>query len=234
VLFSGGVDSAILLGQTLRAGTPAWPLYVLQGYRWEKEELAAARRFHRALKKQFGARLGGLSVARLESPGGAAPPWASAAKGRAAAVPDEASPDEAVYLPGRNLALIAQGAMLALRLGVARVQLGTLKANPFPDARPAFFRAAERAVYEAMRWKIEIETPLARMNKTEALRAGAGLPLEFTISCLQPAGGIQCGRCNKCEERRRAFAEAGLIDGANYKTKNSTRRSRSSRRRSPK
>jgi 7-cyano-7-deazaguanine synthase len=45
---------------------------------------------------------------------------------------------------------------------------------------------------------------------------GDGLPLELTFSCLRPVGGLHCGRCNKCAERRRGFAEAGLPDPTQY------------------
>jgi 7-cyano-7-deazaguanine synthase len=45
------------------------------------------------------------------------------------------------------------------------------------------------------------------------------LPLELTFSCIRPAGERHCGSCNKCAERRQAFASAGLKDPTDYNVK---------------
>jgi 7-cyano-7-deazaguanine synthase len=59
---------------------------------------------------------------------------------------------------------------------------------------------------------VRILRPYAGLDKTEVMRRGRGLPLGLTFSCLRPAHGRHCGRCNKCRERREAFADAGLRD----------------------
>jgi 7-cyano-7-deazaguanine synthase len=38
----------------------------------------------------------------------------------------------------------------------------------------------------------------------------------LTFSCMRPVDGKHCGTCNKCAERRRAFASAGLSDPTEY------------------
>ena len=50
------------------------------------------------------------------------------------------------------------------------------------------------------------------------IRLGAtlGVPLELTLSCMQPVDGLHCGRCSKCRERRDAFTEAGVDDPTPY------------------
>jgi 7-cyano-7-deazaguanine synthase len=52
------------------------------------------------------------------------------------------------------------------------------------------------------------------MNKSDVIRLGRELnvPLELTLSCMQPRDGLHCGTCSKCRERRDAFAEAGGAD----------------------
>jgi 7-cyano-7-deazaguanine synthase len=48
------------------------------------------------------------------------------------------------------------------------------------------------------------------------IRRARELPLEHTFSCIAPIEGRHCGRCNKCAERRRAFAAAGVDDPTEY------------------
>jgi 7-cyano-7-deazaguanine synthase len=43
-----------------------------------------------------------------------------------------------------------------------------------------------------------------------------GIPLELTLSCMNPRGGLHCGMCSKCRERRDAFNEAGIDDPTRY------------------
>ena len=70
---------------------------------------------------------------------------------------------------------------------------------------------------------LEVVTPSAHLSKAEVLalavvlgRGRSGLPIEHTFSCIAPADGSHCGRCNKCAERRKAFAEAGIEDRTQY------------------
>jgi 7-cyano-7-deazaguanine synthase len=56
------------------------------------------------------------------------------------------------------------------------------------------------------------------MKKSDVVQLGAslGVPLELTLSCMQPAGELHCGRCSKCRERRDAFIESGVTDPTEY------------------
>lgn len=212
-LISGGLDSAVMLGLALDRGDRVLPLYVRQGFVWEDEEEAAVRRFLGALQRRAPAGLMEFQVSRLSAPRRFVGAWALDADRPA---PAADSPDEAVYLPGRNLGLLTQAALAAYSHGLGRIQIGALSGNPFPDATPAFFRAFERCVAEAMRWRVGIEAPLGRLTKTETLELGLRFPLDRTLSCIRPCGGAHCGRCNKCEERRLAFRRAGLPDPTHY------------------
>jgi len=42
------------------------------------------------------------------------------------------------------------------------------------------------------------------------------VPLELTLSCMNPDKGRHCGRCSKCRERRDAFLEIGAEDPTTY------------------
>jgi 7-cyano-7-deazaguanine synthase len=131
-------------------------------------------------------------------------------------VPGADTPDDAVYLPGRNVLLLAKAILWCHLRGVPAVALAPLEGNPFPDATPAFFRAYQDVVNGAVGGAVRVVQPYRGLSKAEVLVRGRDLPLERTFSCIRPAGGLHCGACNKCAERRHAFAAAGLPDRTRY------------------
>jgi 7-cyano-7-deazaguanine synthase len=214
ILVSGGLDSAILLGETLRAGRIVQPLYVRNGLIWEAVELDYLRNYLAALKSP---RLRPLHI--LDLPVGDLYPSHWSLTGRA--VPDADSPDEAVFLPGRNVLLLAKAILWCHLQEVPAVALAPLASNPFPDATPEFFRDYEAIVNRAITGSVRVLRPYAGLTKREVMRRGAGLPLELTFSCIHPTGTLHCGRCNKCTERRRAFADAQTHDPTKYAARTS-------------
>ncbi len=131
-------------------------------------------------------------------------------------VPDEKSDDAAVYLPGRNVLLLGKSMLWCHLRGIDALALGHLSSNPFPDATEKFFRTYQDVVNLATGGQVRIIRPFAEMSKADVMRLGASLPLELTFSCIDPRSGRHCGSCNKCGERRAAFASAGLVDKTNY------------------
>ena len=212
VLVSGGVDSAVALAEAAHGPEPVLPVYVRSGLVWEPAEMYWLCRFLPSLDSPA---LRPLEV--LEMPVGDlyGEHWSLTG----ADPPGDESPDEAVYLPGRNLLLLAKTGVLAIRRGCRAIVMGPLAANPFPDARRLFFDRMAEVLGLAMGLDgpLPIETPLAGLSKSEVVRRGRGLRLDLTFSCLAPEPGHRhCGRCNKCAERMRGFAEAGLQDPTDY------------------
>jgi 7-cyano-7-deazaguanine synthase len=97
--------------------------------------------------------------------------------------------------------------------------LGSLAGNPFPDATPDFFAATSRALSLGLDAQISIAAPFAALHKADVIKKGIelGVPLELTLSCMQPKDGRHCGKCSKCRERRDAFREAGVEDLTAYR-----------------
>jgi 7-cyano-7-deazaguanine synthase len=209
ILVSGGLDSAILLGETLRAGRTVQPLYVRSGLIWEAVELDYLRRFLDALKEPKLRSLHGLDVPVNDL---YPPHWSLTGRD----VPDAKSPDEAVFLPGRNVLLLAKAILWCHLHSVGAVALAPLASNPFPDATPDFFRDFESIVNRAIGGSVRVFRPYAELTKRAVMQRGQGLPLELTFSCIHPVGTLHCGRCNKCAERRRAFADAQMPDPTKY------------------
>jgi 7-cyano-7-deazaguanine synthase len=213
VLVSGGLDSAILLGEQLRSPGPVWPLYVRCGLYWEAVEFAHLRCYLAAVATPA---LRPLHV--LEMPVRDVYPDHWSLSG--IAVPGADTPDDAVFLPGRNVLLLSKAILWCHLHGVGDVYLAPLQSNPFPDATPAFFADFEAAVNRATGGRVRVRLPYLGLRKIDVMRRGAGLPLELTFSCIRPVDGKHCGVCNKCAERRKAFADAGRSDRTSYHQEN--------------
>jgi 7-cyano-7-deazaguanine synthase len=213
VLFSAGLDSAVLVAHAAdQKETLVQPIYVRAGLAWESEELAMAGRL--LSSGAYGPRV--LPLVSLEVDMRDVYPashWAVCGE-----APGFDTPDEDVYIEGRNVVLLSKAAVYMARARIARVMLGPLAANPFPDASATFFDAMGRALSVGLAAQIRIEAPFIEMHKAEVIRRGRalGVPLELTLSCMQPQHGLHCGRCSKCRERRDAFREAGGEDPTSY------------------
>lgn len=201
VLVSGGVDSAILTADLLSQGRHVFPLYVRCGLRWEDVEIAWLRRYLAALRrKRLGGVLEPLSVSRAPVAPLLGRHWSLGG----ARVPSDKASWDSVYLPGRNLLLLAQAGLFCAAHKIGEVQQAVLKGNPFGDASPAFRRHMERVLLEAVGKPIKVTAPYAKLAKEEVSSLVADLPLHLTFSCLRPRAGKHCGRCSKCGERRLA------------------------------
>ena len=209
VLISGGLDSAILLGDALRRGDHVVPIYVRCGLRWEATERAHLYRFLNTLRSPALQPLIELDEPIADVYGSH---WSITGKD----VPDAKSADDAVFLPGRNVLLLAKPLLWCHLNRVPALASGSLQTNPFPDATVQFFRGMQEVVNRAMAGNVEVQVPFAGMKKVAVMRLGKGLPLEHTFSCVGPIDGRHCGRCNKCAERMIAFANVGMSDPTSY------------------
>jgi 7-cyano-7-deazaguanine synthase len=212
VLTSGGVDSAVLAADLARQGRDVQPLYIRLGLAWEATEEAHLRRFLSTLPANSKPRP--LIVLDLPVADVYGAHWSVSG----ADVPDDTTPDSAVYLPGRNLLLLAKSTVWCALNGVESIALGTLKGNPFADSGPEFLSLFGSLVRLGLDRPLEVLTPLAGLSKAQVLELGRDVALEHTFSCIAPVADRHCGRCNKCAERQKGFAESGIEDRTLYAT----------------
>jgi 7-cyano-7-deazaguanine synthase len=213
-LLSGGLDSAVLAALEARTHV-VHPVYVVGGLAWEDgeqrviEALLGSPPFSAAPNPV-------MPLRRLEfSMRDVYPASHWALRGTP---PAYDTPDEDVYLHGRNVALLSKAAVYAASRHVSRVVVAPLAGNPFPDATPAFFAALSAAYSLGLATPIEIDAPFAHLHKEDVVKIGAdlGVPFELTLSCMNPSGVTHCGLCSKCRERRDAFNAAGVTDPTAY------------------
>jgi 7-cyano-7-deazaguanine synthase len=212
VLLSGGLDSAVLAAHEARHAR-VLPVYVAVGLAWEAAEQAMVARLLRA--PAFAGKVDPLVRVEFTMRDIYAPThWAITGT-----PPAYDTPDEDVYLSGRNLVLLTKAGVVASTHQAHRIALGPLAGNPSPDARPEFFSSMSTSLSLGLDHEITISAPFLEWQKEDVIRRGVELnvPLELTLSCMNPAPGPQhCGLCSKCRERRDAFASAGVPDLTAY------------------
>ena len=215
VLCSAGLDSAVLVAHVAQTA-PVLPVYVRAGLAWEDAErmalaaVLAAPVFRTNVEPPIVLELDMRDVYPRTH-------WAITG-----AAPAYDTPDEDVYIVGRNVVLLTKASIACAYRHISRIAIGPLAGNPFPDATPEFFAAIGGALTLGLGHRIGVEAPFVMWDKSEVIARGAelGVPLERTLSCMSPvsaaAGYVHCGQCSKCRERRDAFAAAGIQDHTAY------------------
>ncbi len=213
VLLSGGLDSATALYLARSRGWRCACLIIDYGQR-HRREVESAKRIARAAGCRF-------RLLRIRFPWGG-----SALTDRRVRVPLSRSAREigrgipATYVPARNTVFLSLALAWAEGTGADSVFIGAnaLDSSGYPDCRPGYYRAMQRAARLGTRAGAEgrgirIEAPLIRMRKRQIIRLGSrlGVPYELTWSCYV-GGRRPCGRCDSCILRRRGFEQAGLPD----------------------
>ena len=213
VLLSGGLDSATCLLMALAEGFEVHALSFDYGQR-HAVELDRAR----ALARFYG--VAQHCVVRVDLPSRNA----SALTNPATPVPRNAVGREAIpitYVPARNTLFLSHAVAWgeAIGAGVLYIGANALDYSGYPDCRPEFLEAFERAANLGTKAGVEgtlrfsIRAPLLSMTKAEIVRKASELGLEFllTSSCYDPSrDGAACGACDACLLREKGFREAGL------------------------
>ena len=208
------MDSCVLLANVAEKGI-AHPIYVETGIPWEWAEKRTLKSFIQAIDNPNIKPVTTLTLPVKALYGQSH--WTMSEE----TVPEYDAPDEAVYIPGRNIILITLAAIWCSLNDVHRIVIGSLAGNPFPDATPDFFRSVASSNGMGLDHPLTVEAPLRHMHKEELLASNLKLPLHLTLTCSNPQLGtddtiIHCAQCNKCRERHEAFIEANISDNTLY------------------
>jgi 7-cyano-7-deazaguanine synthase len=221
VLLSGGLDSATAFAVARDRGFAVYALSVDYGQRHRVELERAA-----AVAEALGAAEHRTVKLDLRAIGGSA-------LTSDVAVPKDRSADDmnhgipVTYVPARNTILLGLALGYAETVGAFDIFIGAnvLDYSGYPDCRPEFLSAFENLANLATKAGVEgagkfrVHSPLLKMTKSEIIREGVKLGVDYalTLSCYDPdAQGRACGRCDSCLLRKKGFADAGVPDPTAY------------------
>ena len=221
VLLSGGLDSTTVLAITLDQGYEVSALTFKYGQRHDYEidcakDLVAHFKIqnHHIMNIDLGSIGGSALTADMDVP-----------KDRDF---DEMNSEIPItYVPARNTIFLSYALALAEVEKVFNIFIGVnaLDYSGYPDCRPDYIEAFQKmgrlATKSGIKEKehLRIHTPLIEMTKSEIIRAGTTLGVDYSIthSCYDPISkGNPCGRCDACQLRLKGFMEARTVDPLNY------------------
>lgn len=209
VLFSGGMDSTLALVKAREVSDVRAAVFVRYDQSHQIQEEAAASRIASKLEVN----LHYLSVPLYRMGGGLM--GKKPAEGHAHLAP--------AFVPGRNMILLTLAAGIAVQEGATEIYIGACDDDRegFPDCRPAFLVAAERALRLGLDMPtLEILAPCFNMTKADMYEVAAKDPdlwdllVYQTHSCYEGdrtgrAWGNGCGNCGACQARIKGYVRAG-------------------------
>lgn len=223
VLFSGGLDSTVLLSMAVKihGADNVTALTITYGQKHDKEiEAAKAVAEHlgvnhiiRDLTEAFaGSNSSLLSSSTEEIPGGSYKEQLGES-----VIPT-------TYIPYRNGLFLSFTAAIAFSLyGEANIYYGAHADDSqgtaaYPDTSVEFVYLQQRTIFEGSGGKIILEAPFQYNSKSGIVYKGVeeyGAPLHLTWSCYEGREKA-CGRCSTCIDRLEAFKFWSLTDPVAY------------------
>lgn len=212
LIYSGGLDSTVLLFKLRADGHKVRALGINYGQRHGKE-LLAARTICADLGVEF--RVADLSAIKPLLGG-------SSQTDDSVPVPHGHYAAETMKLtvvPNRNMVMLSVAIAWAISTKSDCVSYAAHGGDHaiYPDCREEFASALNTASLLADWHQVRIDRPFVRETKAGLVALGErfGVPFARTWSCYE-GGEIHCGKCGTCVERREAFSLAGVIDPTSY------------------
>ena len=212
VIFSGGLDSTVLLHYVKELGYEIYGLSFDYGQR-HKKELEFAKYWAERLCKEW--KLIDLKFMKEIASNSALTDFNKK-------LPHEHYTNEnqkMTVVPNRNMIMLSIAVAWAENIRAKKVFYGAHKNDYaiYPDCRPEFVEALSKASQEGTYNKVEIEAPFTNRYKYDLVALGDKLGVDFskTWSCYE-GREKHCGKCATCQERKEAFRIAGVKDPTEY------------------
>ena len=124
-----------------------------------------------------------------------------------------------VWVPARNTVFTSIALSYAESIGADAIIVGWNgeEGATFPDNSKEYMEKFNELIDVGSPEKIKIEAPLIDLNKEEIVTLGLefGAPMELSYSCYK-GEEKQCGVCESCMRRKRAFKNLGIKDKSEY------------------
>lgn len=124
-----------------------------------------------------------------------------------------------VWVPARNTVFTSIALSYAESMGANAIIVGWNgeEGATFPDNSKGYLEKFNQLIEEGSPDEIKIEAPLIDLNKEEIVEMGIkyDAPMELSYSCYK-GRKKQCGVCESCMRRKRAFENLGLEDKSEY------------------
>lgn len=215
ISFSGGMDSTVLLYQTCKEYDEVLALFFKYGQRHIKEYEYAKYHvnklkkvvlksvdvtFFKDIATQSSLLNNDIAVARAKDVMG--------------------DPQTVNYVPFRNMMLLSIASAAAETFGAHEVFYGAAQADSvagYWDGSEEFLEAVNKVNILNRRNKITISAPLIEMSKSDIIKKGLDLGVEYdkTWTCYEGKEKA-CGECTACSLRLKGFIDAGLPDPLLY------------------
>jgi 7-cyano-7-deazaguanine synthase len=126
---------------------------------------------------------------------------------------------KSTVVPNRNMILLSLAVGYATSIKASKVYFGAHGGDHhvYPDCRPDFVKKINDVCAVANYDFVEVVTPYLTSNKTEILRDGLKMNLDYSLTWTCYNGREKaCGRCGSCVERLEAFEENQAKDPLAY------------------
>ena len=130
------------------------------------------------------------------------------------------------YVPVRNTIFLSYALAYAEVNEIYDIFIGVnaLDYSGYPDCRPEYIQSFEKMSNLGTKFtqgdkKIKIHTPLIDLTKSNIIKKGNELGVDYSIthSCYDPSiDGLACKECDSCILRKKGFLEAGIPDPTIY------------------
>jgi 7-cyano-7-deazaguanine synthase len=122
-------------------------------------------------------------------------------------------------VPNRNMVLLSLAAAFAIGIKANHLFYGAHAGDHaiYPDCRPAFVSAMTTAFHLCDWNDLTLSAPYLQRSKGDIVKRGLSLGVDYsnTWTCYK-GGEKSCGKCGSCDERLKAFTEAGVADPLEY------------------
>ena len=211
VVFSGGMDSYTVLHKAVRQGFEVLPLTFNYGQKHNKEIEYAE---HACIALGVVPKVVDITAINQLLAGSSLTSDIEMPEGHYA---DDNM--KSTVVPNRNMILLSLAVGYAVSSDAYKVFYGAHAGDHeiYPDCRPEFVEKMNSVCAIANYEPVEIVTPYLALNKTDILREGLAMGLDYgcTWTCYNGREKA-CGKCGSCVERLEAFSENQMSDPLDY------------------